>query len=281
VPRTGGEVGSVFEILDAGPVRPLILKVYAADTRWKAVKERYVYRMLTRHGVRAIPRVLYAAPDGLAALPVPFVVMTRLDGAPLSTVVPPAMEPVFEQLGRLLAEVHRVGYDRWGYLVTGVFDPRPTNTAYMEREFAEKLRWFDERGGDPALSRAVARHVAERAGVFAGCAAPVLCHNDFHEGNVLVDERGTVTGCVDVENAVAADALLDLAKTDYYAIRGDAAKWHALVRGYGPLPPDWPERMAVYRLFHALDYWTWCAANGHRSRLPGVAGDLERLMAGG
>jgi len=45
-----------------------------------------------------------------------------------------------------------------------------------------------------------------RAGLFDRCPAPARCHNDFHEGNVLVDPNDwRVTGFIDMENAIAAD----------------------------------------------------------------------------
>ena len=56
----------------------------------------------------------------------------------------------------------------------------------------------------------------------------MLCHNDFHEGNILIEQdegRGwQVAGFIDVENAIAADPMIDLAKTDCYSIRGNRAK---------------------------------------------------------
>jgi hygromycin-B 7''-O-kinase len=45
-----------------------------------------------------------------------------------------------------------------------------------------------------------------------------------------------VTGFIDVENAIAADPLLDLAKTDYYSVHGNKAKLSGLIQGYGSLP---------------------------------------------
>jgi hygromycin-B 7''-O-kinase len=48
----------------------------------------------------------------------------------------------------------------------------------------------------------------------------------YHEGNVLVaveEGKWRVTGIVDVENAVSALPLLDIAKTDYYAIKANEA----------------------------------------------------------
>jgi aminoglycoside phosphotransferase (APT) family kinase protein len=151
----------------------------------------------------------------------------------------------------------------------------------MTRQFTKKLREFGDLGGDPALRDRIEAHVAHRTGLFARCAAPVLCHNDLHEGNVLVaatDGSWEVTGFVDVENAVAADPLFDLAKTGYYAVKGDEAKLAALLDGYGPLPGDWAERLSLYRLYHALELWDWFAMIGSTAALASIAGDLRSLV---
>jgi aminoglycoside phosphotransferase (APT) family kinase protein len=164
---------------------------------------------------------------------------------------------------------------------TQVADPQPDNTAYMTRQFARKLREFTELGGDRALAAAVTAYVAEHTWLFARCAAPVLCHNDLHEANDLVDrtERGgwAVTGLIDVENAVAADPLPDLARTDYYAIRGDETKRAGFFSGYGPLPADGSARLRVYRLYQALELWDWFASSGDLSPLPRIAEDIHAL----
>ncbi|WP_129788155.1 phosphotransferase [Promicromonospora panici] len=81
--------------------------------------------------------------------------------------------------------------------------------------------------------------LAEQAGLVRNCLGAVLCHNVFHEGNVLVAKQPdgwALTGIIDVENAVAADSLIDLAKTHYYAIHGDPSTRQAFHEGYGPLP---------------------------------------------
>lgn len=62
--------------------------------------------------------------------------------------------------------------------------------------------------------------------LFAACGCAVLCHNDLHEGNVLVDGVGAVTGFIDVENMIAADPLIDLAKTLQYDLTASATNRH-------------------------------------------------------
>jgi aminoglycoside phosphotransferase (APT) family kinase protein len=276
----GGDVNTVYEVRGS---RTVVIKVYperwaeAAD-RWrsKLAKEVYLYGLLERHGVRRVPRVLHHEMAGVPELPSAFAVQTRLDGQPLATAALRAadVEPVYREMGGLLAEIHRITAARWGYVATAVVDPKPSNTAYMRDQFARRLARFRELGGAQALAAAVERHVERHAALFAECRRPVLCHNDFHDGNVLVAGK-KVSGCLDVENAVVADPLFDLARTDYHALRGDRAKRRAFLDGYGPLPDGWERRVTLYRLHHALEYWNWTTAAG---RHPTFA-DLEQALA--
>jgi mycofactocin system transcriptional regulator len=293
VARGGGEVNAVYEVRGAGAQRPLIVKVYperwGSTLRWrsKLAKEVYVYGLLARRGIEEIPRVLRHEPAGVPELPSAFAVLTRLDGEPLAAVgdhlTGADIERVYEHMGRLLAAMHRISGDRWGYLTTGLVDAKPSNRAYMADQFARKLRRFLQLGGDLALARAVDGHVGRHEDLLESCRRPSLCHNDFHDGNLLVCRDGSgwrVTGCVDVENAVVADPLLDLAKTDYYSLRRNETARRAFIRGYGRLPADWEARVRLYRLHHALEFWNWSAANGRRDLLPGIDSDLESLATG-
>lgn len=281
VRRTGGEVGTVYEIRGANGVAPLIVKVYAPPWRSKLVKEVYVYRLLARHGIRHIPKVLHASPFGTPALPWAHSVLTVLPGRPLAEVrddlTGPVAAGVYRRMGELLAAVHRITQPCWGYVTTRVVDARPTNTAYMTDQFARRLRGFGDLGGDPAMAHAIARQVSRQAHHFAACATPVLCHYDFHQGNVLVSQ-GRVTGYLDVEGAIAADPLLDLARTDYYALREDAAARAAFLDGYGPLPADWVQRVGIYRLFHALELWEWATRTGKRADRARATTDIQAQL---
>lgn len=89
-----------------------------------------------------------------------------------------------------------------------------------------------------------------------------------------------MTGIIDVENAVAGDPMLDVAKTDYYAIQGHPAKQRGFSLGYGQLPTNWRERVQIYRLYHALELWDWFASVGDSAALPPIAEDIRRVGGG-
>ncbi|WP_194838908.1 phosphotransferase family protein [Nocardia sp. XZ_19_369] len=281
--RTGGQLSAVYEVRCARPATAVILKIYDEQWRWKPAKEVHVYNVLNGHGVGPVPRILHAEPD-----PCPYgfayTVMTLIPGQPLSQVISQLDNAdsfqIYQRIGASLSAIHRIRQSSYGYLVTGIVEPEPDNTAYMTRQFNKKLREFRELGGDPTLHDAISRHAAERGELFARCGAPVLCHNNFHEGNALVDRRHggwAFTGFIDVENAIAADPLMDIAKTAYYSVRRDQNKLAGLLDGYGPLPDDWRERLKLYTLYHALELWDWFASIDNRSPLPGIADDIRHL----
>jgi hygromycin-B 7''-O-kinase len=247
------------------------VKSYPDESRWKQAKEVHVYGLLAAHGVGPIPEVVQVDTERANTT------LTLLPGRPLSEASPSVMRTAYRQVGALLARLHRITMPAFGYLVTELVDPRPDNTTYMTDRFATKLAEFDSLGGDPELYAAVRARVAERAGLFASCGRPVLCHNDLHEGNVLVDEAGTVTGLIDVENAIAADPVMDLAKTLQYDLHRSPVKRAGLLDGYGPLPADGLARVELYRLYHALELWDWFALIGNTDPLPGIAEDIRQL----
>ncbi|MEV6554180.1 aminoglycoside phosphotransferase family protein [Nocardia sp. NPDC051756] len=282
--RTGGQLSSVYEVRCAEPAEPVIVKVYADQWRWKQAKEVFVYRLLRAHGIGPVPEILRVEQD-IDAFGGAFTVMTVLPGRPLSEVSADLDEVqiarVYREMGETLAAIHRIVQPAYGYLTTRILDPEPDNTAYMTRQFAKKLAEFEELGGDPALYAGIHAYVANRIELFGRCEGPVLCHNDFHEGNVLVERNAdnwTMTGFIDVENALAGDPLLDLAKADYYSVHGDPVKRAALAEGYGRLPADWSARSTLYRLYHALELWDWFASIGDKAPLPGIAEDIRRMI---
>ncbi|TDW71170.1 Ser/Thr protein kinase RdoA (MazF antagonist) [Kribbella pratensis] len=267
VERTGGQLSTVYEVRTDSD--PLIVKVYAPEWAWKQAKEVHVYGLLEQELSGSIPRVVHVG-DSVT-------ILTKLDGVPLSELEPPDWRATYTQLGQLLARIHRIGQPEYGYLTDQILDPLPDNEQYMDRQFAKKMSEFEQLGGDAKLQAKIAAYVAQHRHLFADNEAAVLCHNDFHEGNVLVDpDTWRVTGFIDVENAIAADPLIDIAKTIQYSAHDNAEKLAGLADGYGDLPA---ERTDLYRLYHSLELWDWFQSIGETTYLDSIARDMEQLVA--
>lgn len=278
VPRSGGALSTVFEVLLLDQ-EPVIVKIYAAEWAWKQSKELFVYQLLTSELGDLIPSVLHAE-AAVESGGSGFTVLTKVPGVPLSAAAPTDWRATYVQIGKILHRIHQLHQPAFGYLTDHQIEPSTSNVEYMSRQFARKLREFKELGGDGGIHAALTQRVGTAGRVFDGCTTPRLCHNDFHEGNVLIEDgAGRVTGFVDVENAIAADPLMDLAKTDCYSIRGNAEKMAGLLQGYGAKPPDFTARMDIYRIYHLLELWDWFASIGTTDPLDGIARDLDAALS--
>ncbi|HWG23425.1 aminoglycoside phosphotransferase family protein [Actinospica sp.] len=284
-PRTGGQLSAVYEVRCDDPAHSVIFKVYADEWAWKQAKEIHVYRLLASHTALPVPSVLHHAAGAISPCGRAVTILSPLEGQPLSEASADmddaaSIPAMYREMGAALSAIHQIGQEAYGYLTTSILDPLPDNGSYMRHQFAKKLKEFDDLGGDRRLRDAVARRIEQDGGLFDNCKAAVLCHNDLHEGNVLVDHRPSgwqVSGLIDVENAIAADPLIDLAKTDYYSLGRAEPERAALLEGYGPLPDDSAERLDLYRLYHALELWDWFRSIGTTEPLASIAEDIARL----
>jgi aminoglycoside phosphotransferase (APT) family kinase protein len=287
---SGGSVSGACEVRFAGAEEPVIVKVYGRGAGDRMVKELAVYRILREHGVTAVPRVLGSGgEDGGGALGVPYLVMSRLPGesaqAALETMDSADVAEVYRQMGAVLADVHRIEREAFGYYHRDlIFDPQPTNEAFMLRLAGRKLAQFAEWSGDRALHDAARDFIGDRGWVLAGCTVPRLLHNDFHELNVLVErtpDGPVVTGFIDVEDAMAGDPMADVAKTCAYSVRDDAVKLRGLREGYGAFPVGWEALVGLYRLIHGIELWDYFHETGIREPLDGLRAEMRALLVAG
>jgi aminoglycoside phosphotransferase (APT) family kinase protein len=285
---TGGRNSAVFEAR-APDGRAVVVKVYSDLFHWKMDKEIFVYDLLRQHGVAApVPEIL-AADDSKTLLSHNVLVMTKLEGEHVLSILDRLDEPelvtINRQIGAILRTLHEVGFAAFGYVDgDGIVQPHETNLDYMRFQFEEKLREFDELDGDADLRNSIEHHVAGREELLADCARACFCHNDCHYGNVLVlpcDGGRRVSGLLDFENVLAGDPLLDLAKAHCYSRRRSEATLAALVDGYGDLRSNWREALDLYVLYHWVELWDWFASVGEKERLAGIAEEMRRAVSAG
>ncbi|GAA2028798.1 hypothetical protein GCM10009839_30110 [Catenulispora yoronensis] len=283
----GGAVSGAYEVLCADPEQNVVLKVYAPDSGWILSKEISVYRSVRESGVTMVPTLLGAAgSDGL--LGQPYLLMSKLPGRTMDAVSPGMsdadLRSVYRQMGKLIAQFHAIEHEAYGYLTsTEIVDPQPSSEAHLRSVLARTSQAYLEATGDRDLYEAAHAYLAARSDLFALCERPVLLHNDFHEGNIIVEQTPdgpVISGVIDMENATAGDPVMDLAKTHSYSIRDNAIKLEGLFEGYGVIPVEWERRFRLYQVVHLFELWQF-----FYGREPGtpekIAEDLRTLITAG
>ena len=139
--------------------------------------------------VRA-PRLVAADPEG-EACGAPALLMTRLRGRDVLS--PPDVARWSEALAATLRSVHEIALPRRGL---GAYEPWNLDVVTAPPTCVR---------AKDAWARAI-----EIAHGEAPTGAPVLCHRDFHPGNVLW-HRGRVSGVVDWTHACRGPAAVDVA----------------------------------------------------------------------
>lgn len=158
---------------------------------------------------------------------------------------PAALSPIIDGFADFLRRLHALPIDDCPFEAGAIF----RLTAARARVSAGMV---DEDDFDAGHSGWSAARVLAAAEALAGCAnRRVVTHGDFSLGNLLFDEDGAVTGCIDVGRLGVADPYQDIAifwqnLGDY---GGDAQA--RFLRALGIATPD-EQRLRFHRLLDEL-----------------------------
>jgi Ser/Thr protein kinase RdoA (MazF antagonist) len=276
----GGSSESFRLDLDAGP-GTLVVKTYPLEPSWRPAKERLVSGWIADRLPVATQRSLLLD-ETCELLPKSFALLSWLPGASLRHYFgDPGLAGAYVNYGHLIRRFHELAMPAYGYVYAdGIDDPQPDNARYMAAAFAGAFKRFRDRGGDDGLAQRLERAVDERFALVGHSAGAVLCHDDFHPGNVLAerDVSGAiaVTGLIDLGNARCADPLFDLAKALFCCAHEDPTSTAPLRTGYGAIDhPDLEGALWLYTLYHRVSMWAWLSRIGK----PGPAELLRDLDA--
>ena len=284
--RTGGELSEVYEVRGTCRDDSLIVKTYAPEWEWKQRKEVHVYGLVEPVAPGLIPRILDVRKSGEVD-DLAYTVMTCLPGRPLSETAvaldASSLRYLYRQVGETVRAIHTLQQNAFGYLVEEIVDAQPDNAAYVHAQFSKTLAALSETDVPSELIRQVEQRLDAAGSALLQPVAPVLCHNDLHEGNLLVDDATgawSLSGVIDVENAIAADPLHDLAKIDCYSIRDHPAKAAALAEGYRlVLDPLEQVRYRLYRIYHMIELLAWFHRIGQQERLAVITRQLTDYVS--
>jgi len=267
IERLHGGSTEVFLVKLMGSA-PLIVKLYGDTPEWLPAKEALVAGWVSRHIDVPVPRWLIRD-ESRIHLPLRYALTSWLPGVTVDTLKGDVrITDLYRQAGQLLRCVHRISMPAYGYVQhEGIARPYTSNTALMDAAFNDVFRRFRATGGDESLAQRLETLAADRT-VLAASTGPVLCHDDFHQNNLLAAEHGDglqLSGLLDFGNARAADPLFDLAKTLFIMAHQDPASREPLLAGYGRLDqPCATEALRLYLLYHRLNMWAFLSQLGDK-----------------
>jgi Ser/Thr protein kinase RdoA (MazF antagonist) len=280
-PLEGGSTDVYRVDLSDSDCGPLVLKIYPDEPAWGPSKEALVAGWL--QGLAPpVPRWLHLD-DSRTLLPLRYGLLTWLPGRSLrGWMTAPDIEQAYRQMGKLLRRIHATPMPAYGYIQgRGIERPISTNAGYMRAAFENVFRRFRDFGGDSNLGHRLQQLAEGSFDLMDESDGPVLCHDDFHQGNVLAVRNGAgrleLSGLVDFGNARAADKLFDLAKALFCSAHEDPRSHRPILEGYGPVDhSDIEGALWLYTLFHRVSMWCWLRKLGADAAAENGPGGLVR-----
>jgi len=260
---SGGLVNTNFKVVLGARAAPLLLRIYQRDAA-HGLKEAVLIRRL---GSRVpVPELLHAAENnpvtGHAYSILSWVEGRRLDALALAG---EDLRSAGGALGKVLAQVHALKFDRFGFLGADLKIVRPIDLdrdgllAYLDRAFA--VGHGAARLGSElmaSLSNFIERE-GEKISSWPG--APCLAHGDCNGSNLLF-RRGAngaweLAAILDWEFAFSGTPGFDFAHLLRPPLRGRAGFAEAVAATYrsagGALPPEWRTLARITDLFAWID----------------------------
>jgi aminoglycoside phosphotransferase (APT) family kinase protein len=273
-PSVQGAVGHVVGLSGPDDAR-YVLKLLPPGVADRLPAEVLALRLLGGVPELRVPRVVAhgVSADG------GYLLMTRLNGVRWADrrarLDATTTSDLTADVGRTLRRVHAVSGTWFGDL-TREGPTWPTAWDRVTARVEELLTEHARAGGSSVAAAGVRALVRDHRRAFDGV-APVLCHLDLVDSNVLVADAGPArpSGVVDLERAAWDDPMADLALTLSHVrqhVPGDA---EVLVAGYGALGPAERVRLDVHEVLHLVAERSWVAHDGPA----GWRESVERLDA--
>lgn len=219
-----------------------------------------------------VPRLLAAGQLGGAEWPWPYCVMSALPGQPLNEVAGDRTQ-VAAELGRFLHAMHKLQSAEPGVFAADGFLARRLDACVSGHRAAGRLptRWIEEMPGYLGRARPI---------VLDGAGGTVLTHGDLHAGNVYVHPGPVLAGVLDFNDVRLTDAYYDLVVVHLRTLDADRRLLKTLLDAYewGPVAPDWRERMMALTIAHDFDeLGDALAARPELAQTPSLEALAERI----
>jgi hygromycin-B 7''-O-kinase len=279
-PSVQGAVGHVIGMHAPAGDR-FVLKIYPDGGSPLRETEESALRVVADHPGVIVPRVVTSGAEPSTQRE--YLLMTRLDGVRWAdrrrALSDRELTTLTADAGRALRRLHAGRGPYFGSLAAG--GPRWVSAREMVQSLsATWLGQYRAGGGPDDIADAVRDLVHHHRPAVEACATPVLCHNDFIDGNLIVADAGPphLSGIVDFERASWNDPMSDLAQTRVHVRFHDPAGVPFLTDAYGELSDAERQRVAVYEALHLLRERSWIAYDRPAGWQQSI-GQLDAILA--
>jgi aminoglycoside phosphotransferase (APT) family kinase protein len=231
-------------VLRIAPPRDAVFLFYERDMMRQ---EPDIHRLLREQTSVPVAEIV-AYDDSLGILPRDFLLMERLPGKPWTDAPRVNGNRVLHQVGKYLAQTHRLTADTYGYI--GAHRPMEAQSNWQDAFTIMWHRLIDDIVGVDGYSKEEADAMRalydSRRDLFSHPVESRLLHMDIWHQNIMVNDNSTVTGLIDWDRALWGDPEIEFAVLDYCGI-SEPAFWD----GYGQ-PRDESRAARIRQVFYLL-----------------------------
>ncbi|MDO8481238.1 MAG: aminoglycoside phosphotransferase family protein [Nanoarchaeota archaeon] len=244
----GGRINTLYE-LTLSDKRHLMLRLF--NESWKARKEAFLYDQLSSLNV-PIPQVLGSS-DGK----VPYLLYEKIPGIHIDEVYKKTKNlALFEQAGEILAKLHTMTFDKFGWIVGGAVRPAFKKWGdFALYDIGYKLGKLRAVTQMRVLRQGILNYFDDHMGLLEVSSRPCLVHKDFYAAHILANPNNVV-GVIDFEWAISGHNENDFTKLERWVFPKIPESRNAFFKGYkrfGTVSSKYDERKDLYKLWHFVN----------------------------
>ena len=241
-----GCVNEIYEIKIKNPDKKLILRLFP-DDGWKAVKEGYIYSLISKKTKVPVPEV-YLIDSSKKILPNSFTLSPKIKGRELSK----KNKKMIEKAGENLAKIHKIKFKKFGWIVGKKINPSFSKWSdFCKYDLEHKLENLEKHKHMIDISlKSIRDYFNKNKKLLDIKSKPCLIHKDYHSSHILVDGK-EITGIIDVEWAISGHNELDIAKSLLWMFDKNKGLERFFLKGYkkyGSISKEFPKRRKLYEV---------------------------------
>ncbi len=251
IKRIKSENNYVF-LLNFGDSKKIIkIEKSIGDESWRLKKEVYLISKLKKT-IIPLPSIEHYDFSG-KIIPNPWIIMERMGDKDLNKLFTTKnnseIKDLFRELGRYLAEIHKINFDKQGFIF---------HDSIEEEVFKDYINNSWKNAGEKLVkSGKIEREILDKAEriilKFRDSNECKLCHNDFGSWQAIIRDK-KISAIIDWELARSSDPVYDYAKSELMLSiwSGNVKEFREGYEEVNKLPLDYEKISIPYKVLESL-----------------------------